>query len=91
MDDDYTDFTYHGQDNGAITTTRVYLFIFKGANRSHHQHRIFENLQNEVSTAGASKTKREREGKSREGSAALWNLVLDSQFSPEVANVEQGR
>ena len=33
--------------------------------------------------AGASKTKREREGKSREGSAALWNLDLDSQFSPK--------
>ena len=91
MDDSYTDFTYHGQDNGAITTTRVYLFIFKGANRSHHQHRIFENLQDKVSMAGASKNKERERREAQEGSAALWNLDLDPQFPPEVANVEQGR
>ena len=59
--------------------------------RSQHQQWIFEKLQIKVSMAGASKTKRERDGKSREGSAAFWNLDLDSQFFSEGTQRRTGR
>jgi hypothetical protein len=73
------------------TTTVTYLFIRDRWIFFTTPTLIFEKLQNKVSRAGASKNKERERREAQEGSAALWNLVLDSQFPPEVANVEQGR
>ncbi len=82
--------TTDGQRHGAITTKVTYLDIIKGVSSSHHQQWIFEKSRTRFQGQKASKNKEKEMGRAG-GQCCSWNFGLDSQFPPEVANVEQGR
>jgi hypothetical protein len=90
MDDSYTDFTYHRQDDGTITTTRAYLFICSGWIFFTTPTMIFENSSTRFQGREASKTKREREMGGARGQCSSWNFCTGiSIFPPREHNVEQ--